>query len=226
MQKIRGAANRSSGPNREKQAHLPSWGWNGCKPLRFRNRKSLEFRRFRIMREKRNTTAYTPFQPQPQENGHISRSGPTCTQTVPARKSRIVGIPPFSHHVIEAGHNGAYPLEATTRKKRSYLPVRDEPDASQSDLKIANRWKMAVSESYGKSGIQRNTPSSGHNLEIQAYLSVGIAPDADHSDFKITDRWNSTVFESCRKSGTQRNIPLPAPTHEIRAYLPGWGLTG
>ncbi len=63
-------------PNREKRAYLPSWGCRTSRSFRHMNSKSLKFRHSRITQKKRNPTARTPFQPQPQRNRHISQLGP------------------------------------------------------------------------------------------------------------------------------------------------------
>ena len=68
-------------------------------------------------------------------------------------KSQIVGIPPFPCRTKEAKHNGTHPFPTTTSRKRAYLSVGAEPNADRLNMKIANRWKMAVFESYKENGI-------------------------------------------------------------------------
>ena len=53
-----------------------------------------------------------------------------------------------------AGHDEAHPLPTTTSRKRMYLPIGAEPDTDHFDSRNVNRWKMAVSESHKKHGVQ------------------------------------------------------------------------
>jgi hypothetical protein len=124
---------------------------------------------------------------------------------ISARESWNIGIPPFPHHVLEAGPNGDHPLSTTTRKIRAYLPVGAGTEADHFDLKITNRWKMAISRAFKKRGAQCSTPLWDHNFKKRTYPPVGAGTEADHFDLKITNRWNSADSKFRKRSGTQWN---------------------
>ncbi len=106
-------------------------------------------------------------------NVPVSRTGTPRVPIIPAHESRIVGIPPFSCRLKDSAYDDAYPFSTPIGEIRAYLLVGAGTNADQSDFKITDRWKMAVSESYERSKSQRITPPQTTNREIRAYLLVG-----------------------------------------------------
>ena len=108
--------------NLEKRAYLAGWGRIECRPFRHQNHKSLENGRFWITREKRNLMEYTPFRPQPRENGPISRLCAPCISN--ARRNRANRL---DHSVAAASYapcRNATVMPASLSGRIRHAPIR------------------------------------------------------------------------------------------------------
>ena len=150
-------------PNHKETGISPSWGRNRSGLLRFQNHKSLENGRFQITQEKRYTMKHTPFQPQPARYRPISQLGQAMDSDHTARKSQIVGIPPFPHLVLEA-------------EKRRPPPFSPNPQ----DTGISPSWEQErKSDGYIRyCNKRRKKKSSSRKSPEEHRMSLNMRPKA------------------------------------------------
>ena len=107
------------------------------------------------------------------------------------------------------------------REKRAYSSVGAGTEVVHSDLKITNRWKMAVFKSCKKHGMQQDMPPFDHNLQ-KTCVSSGWGRPARRTTMsrklQIVGKW--PFLNHMRKAGRDGIYPLLTTTYRKRAYLP------